>query len=241
MLAGTQYKACLPETARGLFVPPGDWGRTAHALAGRDVPCPGPMILLAHKGRGREHLCQANPGCACSFPANMACAGLGVPAVSIPLPRAGALGLGHPAAACAGLALRGGTVNSHPHGPEATEELALPQGRAHMVVCLWPGGTWDCALLAALARVCRSLRGAATVVSPGLASQGVGQNGNQSLCSVKAGGQKRSRSKPTCCLRPPPALWHGGNVLVWGLISAPLPPLWLSNTQLGRSELMHCI
>lgn len=46
-------------------MPLGDRGRMVHALAGRDVPGPGPAILPAHEGRGWECVCQAHTSCAC--------------------------------------------------------------------------------------------------------------------------------------------------------------------------------
>lgn len=243
MLAGTQHKACLPETARGLFVPPGDRGRTAHALAGRDVPCPGPTILLAHEGRGRERLCQANPGCACSCPANMACTVPGAPAASLPLLRAGAPGLGHPVAVCARLAPRGGV-----EGRDCEQSPAWD--RSYRGASTVPGEDAHGGL--PVARRFLGLHPASCpspcvqeperlchwgVPWPGWSGCGMKWEPELQLCKDWRAEEKQEQAN----LLPQHTLRYGGNVLVWGLISAPLPPLWLSNIQLGRGELMHCI
>lgn len=80
-------------------MPLGDRGRMVHALAGRDVPGPGPAILPAHEGRGWECVCQAHTSCACPCLA---------PAVTLSIPGAVAPGLGHPALTHTGLDLQGG-------------------------------------------------------------------------------------------------------------------------------------
>lgn len=72
---------------------------------------------------------------------------------------------------------------------------------------------------------------------PGWSGCGMKWEPELQLCKGWRAEEKQERAN----LLPQPTLRYGGNVLVWGLISAPLPPLWLSNMQLGRGELMHCI